>query len=162
MALGVGAGFAVLFVTLLVFLGTVAFSAYLFIIIPKGLFPAQDNGIVSGITEARQDISFKEMVDVQQRLADIIQQDPDTAAFVSSMGGGFAGATNNQGRLFIAHVGMGAVWVANEYGGSVSRIDPATDTARTIMVGNRPHGIAVAGGLVWVGAQPAATSHRGG
>jgi hydrophobe/amphiphile efflux-1 (HAE1) family protein len=89
-------------ITLLVFLGTVAFSAYLFIIIPKGLFPAQDNGIVSGITEARQDISFKEMLSVQQRLADIIQQDPDTAAFVSSMGGGFAGATNNQGRLFIS------------------------------------------------------------
>ncbi len=58
--------------------------------------------------------------------------------------------------------GMGGVWVANEYGGSVSRIDPATDTARTITVGNRPQGVAVAGGLVWVGAQPAATSHGGG
>src|SRR5689334_17684791 len=41
-------------------------------------------------------------------------------------------------------------------------IDPATDTARTITVGNRPQGVAVAGGLVWVGAQAAATSHRGG
>ena len=40
--------------------------------------------------------------------------------------------------------------------------DNATDTARTIRVGNRPRGLAVAGGLVWVGAQPAATSHRGG
>jgi HAE1 family hydrophobic/amphiphilic exporter-1 len=57
---------------------------------------------VIGITEARQDISFKEMMDVQQRLSDIIAQDPDTAAYVSSMGGGFAGATNNQGRLFIS------------------------------------------------------------
>ena len=90
------------FITLLVFLGTVAFSAYLFVIIPKGLFPAQDNGIVIGITEARQDISFREMMDVQQRLANIIAKDPDTAAYVSSMGGGFAGATNNQGRLFIS------------------------------------------------------------
>jgi hydrophobe/amphiphile efflux-1 (HAE1) family protein len=90
------------FVTLMVFLGTVALSAYLFIIIPKGLFPPQDNGIILGITEARQDISFKDMVNVQQRLADIIAQDPDTGAFVSSMGGGFAGATNNMGRLFIA------------------------------------------------------------
>ena len=44
-----------------------------------------------------------------------------------------------------------------------SRIDPATDAvARTITVGNRPAGIAVAGGLVWVGAQAADTSHRGG
>jgi hydrophobe/amphiphile efflux-1 (HAE1) family protein len=90
------------FITLLVFLGTVSLSIYLFIIIPKGLFPPQDNGIILGITEARQDISFKDMINVQQRLADIVAQDPDTGAFVSSMGGGFAGATNNMGRLFIA------------------------------------------------------------
>ena len=41
-------------------------------------------------------------MNVQQRLADVVAQDPDTGAFVSSMGGGFAGATNNMGRLFIA------------------------------------------------------------
>ena len=45
----------------------------------------------------------------------------------------------------------------------VSRIDPVTDTVtRTITVGNRPRGLAIAGGLVWVGARPAATGHRGG
>ena len=55
------------------------------------------------------------------------------------------------------------MWVASEFGGSVARIDPATDTvAGTIKVGNRPRGLAVAGGLVWVGAQASATSHRGG
>ena len=64
------------FITLLVFLGTVSLSVYLYIIIPKGFFPPQDNGIVLGITEARQDISFKEMMNVQQRLADIVAQDP--------------------------------------------------------------------------------------
>jgi hydrophobe/amphiphile efflux-1 (HAE1) family protein len=90
------------FITLMVFLGTVSLSAYLFVIVPKGLFPPQDNGIVLGITEARQDISFKDMMKVQQNLAEIVGQDPDTAAYVSSMGGGFAGATNNMGRLFIA------------------------------------------------------------
>ena len=90
------------YITILVFLGTVGLSAYLFVIIPKGLFPPQDNSVVLGITEARQDISFKEMMNVQQKLADIIAQDPDVGAYVSSMGGGFAGATNNQGRLFIA------------------------------------------------------------
>ena len=90
------------FITLLVFLGTVSLSVYLYIIIPKGFFPPQDNGIVLGITEAAQDISFKEMTNVQQRLADIVAQDPDTAAYVSSMGGGFGGQTNNIGRLFIA------------------------------------------------------------
>jgi hydrophobe/amphiphile efflux-1 (HAE1) family protein len=90
------------FVTLLVFLGTVSLSVYLYIIIPKGFFPPQDNGIVLGITEAAQDISFKEMMIVQQRLADIVAHDPDTSAFVSSMGGGFGGQPNNIGRLFIA------------------------------------------------------------
>ena len=90
------------FITLLVFLATVGLSAYLYIIIPKGLFPPQDNGVMIGTTEAAQDISFKHMGDVQQRLADVIAADPDTAAYVSSMGGGFAGATNNQGRVFIA------------------------------------------------------------
>ena len=58
------------FITLLVFLGTVSLSVYLYIIIPKGFFPPQDNGIVLGITEAAQDVSFKEMANVQQRLAD--------------------------------------------------------------------------------------------
>jgi YVTN family beta-propeller protein len=66
-----------------------------------------------------------------------------------------------QGPSAIA-TGAGGVWVANEFGGSVSRIDPATNIARELNVGNRPQGVAVAGGLVWVGAQPAATSHRGG
>jgi hydrophobe/amphiphile efflux-1 (HAE1) family protein len=90
------------FLTLLTFLGTVVLSGYLFVVIPKGLFPPQDNGIVLGITEAAQDISFKQMAEVQQRLGDIIAHDQDTAAYVSSMGGGFGGAPNNQGRLFIA------------------------------------------------------------
>jgi hydrophobe/amphiphile efflux-1 (HAE1) family protein len=90
------------FITLMVFLGTVSLSAYLYIVIPKGLFPPQDNGIVLGITEAAQDISFREMMNVQQRLSDIVAQDPDTSAFVSSMGGGFGGQPNNIGRLFIA------------------------------------------------------------
>jgi multidrug efflux pump subunit AcrB len=90
------------FITLLVFLGTVSLSVYLYIIIPKGFFPPQDNGIVLGITEGAQDISFQQMADVQQRLGDIIANDPDTGAYVSSMGGGFGGAPNNQGRLFIA------------------------------------------------------------
>ena len=84
------------------FIATVSLSVYLYIIIPKGFFPPQDNGIVLGITEAAQDISFKDMMKVQQRLAQVVAEDPDTAAYVSSMGGGFAGATNNMGRLFIA------------------------------------------------------------
>ena len=59
--------------------------------------------------------------------------------------------------------GKGAVWVANLHEGTVSRIDPVTATAtRTMRVGNRPQGLALAAGLVWVGSQPAPTRHRGG
>jgi peptide/nickel transport system substrate-binding protein len=53
--------------------------------------------------------------------------------------------------------------VANEFGGTVNRIDPASDTvAQRIAVSNRPRGVAVARGLVWVAAQASDTSHRGG
>ena len=90
------------FITLLTFLATVSLSVWLFMYIPKGFFPPQDNGVVIGITEASQDISFKQMAVVQQKLADVVAKDPDTAAYVSTIGGGFAGQTNNMGRLFIA------------------------------------------------------------
>ncbi len=93
------------FVTLMVFLGTVCFSVYLYVIIPKGFFPPQDNGIVLGITEAAQDVSFKEMMNVQQKLQPTYHCEGSRPrqAYVSSMGGGFSGGqANNIGRLFIA------------------------------------------------------------
>jgi peptide/nickel transport system substrate-binding protein len=60
-------------------------------------------------------------------------------------------------------LGSGAVWISNQYSGTVSRIAPATDgVARTIAVGNWPMALAVADGLVWVGARAGDTGHRGG
>ena len=60
-------------------------------------------------------------------------------------------------------VGAGGVWVTSPYAGTVSRIDPAANVVRrTVTVGNRPQGVAVADGQVWVGAGPADTGHRGG
>jgi len=89
------------FITLLVFLSTMGLSVYLYIVIPKGFFPPQDTGVVIGITEAAEDISFAHMAEVQQRLAAIVGQDPDTGGYVSSIGAGVAGQTANIGRLFI-------------------------------------------------------------
>jgi multidrug efflux pump subunit AcrB len=89
-------------ITLLVFLGTMCLSVYLYIIIPKGFFPPQDTGVVIGTTEAAQDISFRHMSELQQRLAEIVGQDPDTAGYVSSIGAGVAGQTANNGRLYIS------------------------------------------------------------
>jgi YVTN family beta-propeller protein len=55
------------------------------------------------------------------------------------------------------------VWVTNEFAGTVTRIDPRTPVvAQTVAVGNRPNGIAVTGGAVWVGVHGAAAAHRGG
>ena len=60
------------FVTLLVFLMTLALSVYLFVIIPKGFFPQQDTGLITGISEAAQGISFADMTQHQEALGEIV------------------------------------------------------------------------------------------
>ncbi len=90
------------FITLLTFLSTLGLSVCLYIIIPKGFFPPQDTGVVLGITEAAQDVSFQRMAEVQQKLMDVVAADPDTASFSSTIGAGIGGQTPNNGRLFIA------------------------------------------------------------
>ena len=65
------------FITLLVFLVTVVLTVVLYIYIPKGFFPPQDTGVVIGVTEGAQDVSFKEMSRIQQALDDVVPQDPD-------------------------------------------------------------------------------------
>jgi len=90
------------FITLLTFFATMGLTVYLYIIIPKGFFPPQDTGVVLGVTEGAQDISFKRMAEVQQRLTAIIAEDPDTAAYASTIGAGIGGQTVNNGRVFIA------------------------------------------------------------
>ncbi len=89
-------------VTFVTFVFTMAMTGYLAVVIPKGFFPAQDTGVVIGLTEGAQDISFKRMMEVQTRLGEIIAADPDTAAFASGIGPGVGGQTINNGRLFIA------------------------------------------------------------
>ncbi|MFL5283195.1 MAG: multidrug efflux RND transporter permease subunit [Rhodopila sp.] len=90
------------FVTLMVFLATMATTIYLYVVIPKGFFPAQDNGVVIGITEAAQDVSFQQMADIQRKLNDIVAADPDTAGYGATVGAGSGGQTGNNGRMYIA------------------------------------------------------------
>jgi hydrophobe/amphiphile efflux-1 (HAE1) family protein len=90
------------FITLLVFLCTLCFTGYLFTVIPKGLFPQQDTGVIVGISEGSQDISFPEMARRQMALGDIIAQDPDVDGYSSSIGAGLGGQTGNNGRFYIA------------------------------------------------------------
>ena len=88
--------------TLLVFLGTLAFTAYLFVAIPKGFFPQQDTGTIFAVTQGAQDISFAEMAQRQVALAKIVGDDPDVDAYSSSVGAGSGGQTGNNGRIFIS------------------------------------------------------------
>jgi len=89
------------FITLMVFFATFALTAYLFVILPKGFFPQQDNGVLIGISEGSQDISFAEMTRRQLELGKIIGEDPDIAAYSSSIGAA-SGTTANNGRFYIA------------------------------------------------------------
>jgi HAE1 family hydrophobic/amphiphilic exporter-1 len=73
--------------TLLTFIITVAATVLLYIYIPKGFFPQQDTGIISGLTDAPQDISFDEMVRRQHMVTDVISKDPDIASYGTGIGG---------------------------------------------------------------------------
>ncbi len=85
--------------TLLVFFATLALSVYLFVIIPKGFFPQQDNGLITATSEAGQDISFAAMKQRQEELGKIIMADPDVASVAMAIGG--SGRAGNNGNLFI-------------------------------------------------------------
>ncbi|QGN00185.1 efflux RND transporter permease subunit [Methylocystis parvus] len=75
-------------------------SGWLFYHLPKGFFPQEDTGIVFGVTQADEDISFDGMAQRQQKVAEIIAQDPAVESFGSFIGGG-ASSGMNTGRFFI-------------------------------------------------------------
>ncbi|WP_210286848.1 efflux RND transporter permease subunit [Ancylobacter tetraedralis] len=89
------------FITLMVFFASVAITGWLFVVVPKGFFPTQDIGILTGLSEAAQDVSPEEMKRLQQALGEVIAKDPAVAAFGSVLGSGGA-STTNTGRFFIA------------------------------------------------------------
>jgi len=86
-------------ITLCIFFATIGLSVYLFLIIPKGFFPQQDNGFLTGVSEAGQDISFADMKRKQEELNDIVQADPAVDSIAMFIGGG--GTALNSGRMYI-------------------------------------------------------------
>jgi hydrophobe/amphiphile efflux-1 (HAE1) family protein len=72
---------------MIVFIVTILSTALLYITIPKGFFPQQDTGIIAGLSDAAQDVSFDEMVRLQHKLTDVIAKDPDIAGWSASVGG---------------------------------------------------------------------------
>ncbi|MDO9619112.1 MAG: MdtB/MuxB family multidrug efflux RND transporter permease subunit [Pseudomonas sp.] len=87
--------------TLLVAIGTMALTVVLYLAVPKGFFPVQDTGVIQGISEAPQSISFRAMSERQQRLAEVILQDPAVASLSSYIGVDGDNPTLNSGRLLI-------------------------------------------------------------
>jgi hydrophobe/amphiphile efflux-1 (HAE1) family protein len=85
--------------TLVIFFATLGLSVYLFVVIPKGFFPQQDNGLITATAEASQDISFAAMKLRIEDLAKIVQADPDVATTAMAIGG--SGRAGNNGNLFI-------------------------------------------------------------
>jgi HAE1 family hydrophobic/amphiphilic exporter-1 len=90
------------FITLMVMLGTIALTGYLYVVIPKGFFPQQDTGLIIGLAEGAQDISYPAMADRMEALLDPVLKDPAVASVAAAIGPGGATATLNQGRVFIA------------------------------------------------------------
>jgi HAE1 family hydrophobic/amphiphilic exporter-1 len=133
------------FPTLLVMLGTIGVTGYLYVVIPKGFFPQQDTGMIVGIAEAAQDISYPAMADRMQAAVKVLLKDPAIASVGSSIGPGGSTVTLNQGRLFIAlkprdQRDASADQVINRLQGPLSKIEGITlymQAAQDITVGAR-------------------------
>ncbi|MDU7769126.1 MAG: efflux RND transporter permease subunit, partial [Serratia marcescens] len=87
--------------TLGVAVGTLALTVLLYLLIPKGFFPVQDNGIIQGTLEAPQNVSFSNMAERQQQVAAQILKDPAVESLTSFVGVDGSNATLNSGRLQI-------------------------------------------------------------
>jgi hydrophobe/amphiphile efflux-1 (HAE1) family protein len=88
-------------VTLSVMLASIAATGLLFVAIPKGFFPQQDTGMITGITEASADVSPAQMAALQRGVIDIIASDPSVANATGYIGPGGPTVTENNGRLFV-------------------------------------------------------------
>ncbi len=87
--------------TLCIAIATLALTIILYIMAPKGFIPIQDTGVIQGISQARQNISFAAMAEKQQELADIILQDPAVQSLSSFIGADGINTTLNSGRILI-------------------------------------------------------------
>src|SRR6516164_4933868 len=87
--------------TLLVAIVTLVMTVWLYIVIPKGFFPVQDTGMIQGISEASQSISYEAMARLQHELADAVLKDPDVESLSSFIGVDGTNTTLNSGRFLI-------------------------------------------------------------
>jgi hydrophobic/amphiphilic exporter-1 (mainly G- bacteria), HAE1 family len=88
-------------IMLLVTFATLGLTVYLYNVVPKGFFPQEDTGFLSGVTEAATDTSFEAMVERQQKLDAIVRADPAVEFLNTTVGAGGPNPTANYGRMFI-------------------------------------------------------------
>jgi hydrophobe/amphiphile efflux-1 (HAE1) family protein len=86
---------------LLIAIVTLVATILLYIIVPKGLLPQQDTGVIIGVTDAAENISFRAMMERVHAVSDIIRKDPDVVSVSASVGAGTVNATINTARLYI-------------------------------------------------------------
>ncbi len=89
------------FFTLIISVLILVFTAYLFVLVPKGFIPTEDTGQLMISTKAAQDISFDDMLKHQQQIAEILRHDPNIAAINSIVGASGPNASVNSGRIFL-------------------------------------------------------------
>ncbi|MGH9501983.1 MAG: MdtB/MuxB family multidrug efflux RND transporter permease subunit [Terriglobales bacterium] len=87
--------------TLLVTAGTLVLTLFLYVVVPKGFFPVQDTGVILGISEGPQNVSFPALAKSQQALAQVILKDPDVESLSSFIGIDGTNSTPNSGRIQI-------------------------------------------------------------
>jgi HAE1 family hydrophobic/amphiphilic exporter-1 len=88
-------------ITLCAFLATMALTIVMAIQIPKGFFPTQDTGLITGVSEAAQDVSPEKMFRLHRELGEVLLRDPDVQAFASQTGNNDNPTTTNTGRFSI-------------------------------------------------------------
>jgi multidrug efflux pump len=113
--------------TLLIASATFVFTIGLYLAIPKGFFPVQDTGIIQGITEGAQSVSFVAMSDLQKKVADVVLEDPAVERVASVVGVDGVNATMNNGRMTIT---LKALSERNGVSASeiIRRLQPKLDT----------------------------------
>ncbi len=89
------------FTTLMITVATVVATVLLFLVVPKGFFPVQDTGVILGISEAPQTVSFPSMAERQRKLVDMLLQDPAVDNISSFIGVDGTNTTLNSGRIQI-------------------------------------------------------------
>jgi multidrug efflux pump len=118
-------------ITLLIAAATLVLTIWLYVVVPKGFFPVQDTGVIQGISEASQRISFPAMAEKQQALAQVILKDPAVESLSSFIGVDGTNTTLNSGRILInlkplAVRKVDATAVMNRLQSALSQVDGIT------------------------------------